>query len=363
MKPSLRFLVLTVLLLWINPVTGETDSLKIPLSDSLEIGNEKYLFSSISSVYEDVSGNFYVVDKLERKVLKFDPMGNLVLSFGQKGQGPGDFQSPGRIMLTDQGVLAVCEDMNDISFHKPDGEFIKRIHLSGRLSTGYVGKDRYYAWIWTPEDQQQVLVNKNNKTIKTLHSVPKNAFSVSIPDETGRRVMFNYSSDLYAPKLFFAHHSSISAVAKSTLYDIVLLDSSGNEINRLKRDVQPLRISNKEKEHFKNEIKDLSLRSGWPLKVTHDLFDLIPRNKAFFNHICLSNQYVFVFRIPEDITKESAPLPVDVFSLKGKFLGTAELPSNAVHISKNYMYFIKTNTQGNVFLSRKSYKITSNHSE
>jgi len=363
MKLTLRFISFALLLFCLNPLKAESDSMKINLSDSLDIGNEKYLFSSISSVYEDVSGDFYVVDKLERKVLKFDPKGNLILSFGQKGQGPGDFQSPGRIILTEQGELAVCEDMNDISFHKPDGEFIKRIHLSGRLSTGYVGEDRYYAWTWTPEDQQQVLLDKNNEVIRTFYSVPKNAFSVSLPDETGRRVMFSYSSDVYAPKLLFAHHSSLSAVAKSTLYDIVLLDSSGNEINRLERDIQPLSISKKEKRHFENEIKDLSHRSGWPSKVTHDLFDLIPRHKAFFNHICLSDQYVFVFLIPEDITQESAPLPVDVFSLKGKYLGTAELPSKAVHISKKYMYFTETDPQGRLSLSRKSYTIKLNSTE
>lgn len=363
MKLTLRFILFALLLLWLNPLKAKTDSWEITLSDSLELGNEKYLFSSISSVCEDTLENFYVVDRLERKILKFDPKGNLTLSFGQKGQGPGDFQSPGRIILTEQGMIAVCEDMNDISFHKPDGEFIKRIHLSGRLSTGHIGKNHYYAWTWKPKSQQQVLVDEKNKVISTFYSVPKNAFSVSAPDETGRMVMFNYSSDVFAPNLLFAHLASLSAVAKSTVYEIILLDSEGNETNRLKRDVQPLKISKKEKKHFQNEIKDLSERLGWPLKVTNDLFDLIPRHKAFFNQICLSDQYAFIFRIPEDITQESAPVPVDIFSLSGKFLGTTELPSKAVHISKNHMYFIETDLQGHVSLSRKSYKIKFKNTE
>jgi len=123
-----------------------------------------------------------------------------------------------------------------------------------------------------------------------------------------------------------------------------------------------LKLSKKEKDHFKNEIKVLSHRLGWPPKVTHDLYDLIPKYKAFFNHICLSDQYAFIFRIPEDITKENAPLSVDVFSLNGKFLGTAELPQQAVHISRKYMYFIEKDPKGHVSLSRKSYKIKSNSS-
>lgn len=363
MKLTLRFISFALLLFLLNPLKAETDSLKITLSGSLDIGNEEYLFSSISSVCEDSTENFYVVDRLERKVLKFNPEGTLVLSFGQKGQGPGDFQSPGRILLTEQDVLAVGEDINDISFHKLNGEFIHRIHLSGRLSTGYVGENLYYAWTWKPEVQQQVLIDKNNKVIRMFFSVPKNAFSVSAPDETGRLVMFSYSSEAYAPNLLFAHHHSLSALAKSTLYEIILLDLKGNEINRLKRDIQPLKISKNEKNHFKDEIKDLSHRLGWPPKVTHDLFELIPRQKAFFNHICLSDQHLFVFRIPEDITKENVSLPVDVFSLKGRFLGTTELPFKALHISKKYMYFVKTDPQGNVSLTRKSYKIKLNNTE
>jgi hypothetical protein len=355
--------MLVLLLFWINPLKAENHSIKISLYDPLELGSEKYLFSSISSVCEDTSKNFYVVDRLERKVLKFDPKGNLILSFGQKGQGPGDFRSLRRIILTEQGQLAVCEDMNDISFHKLDGEFIKRIHLSGRLSTGYIGENIYYTWTWKPEVQQQVLVDQNNKAVKTFYAVPKNAFSVTAPDATGRMVMFTYSSDVYAPTLLFSHHFSINAVVKTTLYKIILLDSKGNEINHLKRDIKPLKLSKKEKDHFKNEIKNLSHRLGWPPKVTNDLYDLIPRHKAFFNGICLSDQHAFVFRISEDITKEKAPLSVDVFSLNGKFLGTAELPLKAVHISKNHMYFIETDQQGNVSLFRKSYKIILNNTE
>lgn len=340
-----------------NMGTAGTPSLKIILSDSLELGNESYLFSSISSVCEDKSGNFYVLDPMERKALLFDPKGNLILSFGQKGQGPGDFQSPGRIIVTEQGQLAVCEDMYNISFHRTDGTFVKRIHLSNRLSLGYIGESLFYAWSWEPENQQQVTVDPNNKIVKKYYSVPKNSFSVSAPDESGRMVMFNYSPDIYAPELLFAHNASTSAVAKSTVYEIILLDSKGKETKHLKRDIQPEKISRMEKNYLKKEIKDYADQRGWPPKITDALYDLIPRNKAFFNHICLSDKYTFVFRIPEDISEEKTAIPVDIFSLNGDFLGTAALPSQAEHISKNHMYFIETDEEGNVYLSVRSYKI------
>jgi hypothetical protein len=357
MKLIILCLLVVVLCMGTSPVTAGTPSIKIILSDPLELGSETSLFSSISSVCEDESGNFYVLDRMERKALLFDPKGNLILSFGQKGQGPGDFQSPGRIILTELSQLAVCEDMYNISFHRKDGTFVKRIHLSNRLTVGYIGENIYYAWSWGPEDQHQVTVDQNNKIMRRYYSVLKNSFSVSAPDESGRLVMFNYSSDIFAPRLLFAHSATLSAVAKSTVYEIILLDSKGNEIKHLKRDIQPAKINRTERNYLKKEIKDHADQRGWPLKVTHDLYDLIPRHKAFFNHICLSDQYAFVFRIPEDISKEEFPVPIDIFSLDGNFLGTAELPSLAEHISKNHMYFIETDKEGNVYLSVKSYKI------
>lgn len=363
MKSFFLCVLVVVLLFGTNTITAAVSSIKIVLSGPLKLGSEKYLFSSISSVCEDKSGNFYVVDGLERKVLKFDNKGNLILSFGQKGQGPGDFHSPGRIIISEQGCLAVCEDMYDVSFHGPDGMFIKRIHLSNRLSLGYIGENLYYAWSWEPEDQQQVTVDQNNKIVKKFFLVSKNSFSVSAPDESGRMVMFSYSSDIYAPELLFAHNASLSAIAKSTVYEIILLNSKGNEIKYLKRDIKPLKISRKEKNYLKKEIRDHADQRGWPLKVTNGLYDLIPRKKAFFNQICLSDQYAFIFRIPEDITKKDPPIPVDLFSLNGNFLGTAELPSQAEHISKNHIYFIEMDQKGNVYLSIKSYKIQFNNPE
>ena len=357
MKSFFLCMLVVFVFLGTDPITASAPSIKIILSDPLELGSQKYLFSSISSVCEDGSGNFYVLDPLERKALKFDPNGNLILTFGQKGQGPGDFQSPGRIILTEQGQLAVCEDMYDVSFHRADGSFIKRVHLSNRLALGYIGENLYYAWSWGPKDQQQVTVDPNNKVVKKYYSIAKNSFSVSAPDESGRMVMFSYRSDIYAPELLFAHNASISAVARSTVYEIILLDSKGNELGYLKRDIQPEKINRTERNYLKKEIKEFADNRGWPPKVTQDLYDLVPRNKAFFNHICLSGQYAFVFRIPEDISKEKSPVLVDVFSLDGNFLGTAELPSLAEHISKNHMYFIETDEEGNVFLSVRTYKI------
>ena len=111
--------------------------LAFELGPSLEIGRAELLFGSVVSVCEDDKGDFYVLDQREQKVHKFSSDGRPLRTFGRKGQGPGDLQSPGRIVFTSQGELAVLEDISYVSFHKTDGAFVRRLDLNGRLGPGY----------------------------------------------------------------------------------------------------------------------------------------------------------------------------------------------------------------------------------
>ena len=84
-------LILVGLMAALAPAQGRVD---IKFGTSLEIGRQEMLFGTIDSVCEDNEGSFYVLDDEEFKVFLFSPQGRLLRTFGGKGQGPGDFQSP-----------------------------------------------------------------------------------------------------------------------------------------------------------------------------------------------------------------------------------------------------------------------------
>ncbi len=350
------FLSLCIFSGWAAAETGgEQGTVPVKLGEALEIGKDAFVFASIADVCEDKDGNFYVVDRLERKVWTFSRTGEKRHTFGQAGRGPGDFSSPARIAVTESGLLAVSEDMYDISLHETGGAFVERVHLSGKLGPGYIGKDRFYAWTWKPDRQEQVIVDRQNQVQTTLYSVPKNAFSVSAPDESGRAVMFNYGPDAYAPALSFDRNGPLSAAAVSSRYEITLLDEHGKAINTLIRDIEPPALSKAEIEYFKQDIQKLAQRRGWPDGVVKDLQKLIPKHKMYFNRILLSGEYVYVFRIPADIIQPDAPVTADVFKTDGKFLGSTQLPEVPVFISGDYMYFVRISPDDNEYLVRRSY--------
>jgi hypothetical protein len=357
-RPAFLFLfALTFILgfsIWMN---SQEKSVEIKLANSLEIGRTDLLFGSIASVSEDDELNFYVLDRKEQRVFKFSPKGKLLLAFGQKGQGPGDFQSPGQIVFTTRGELAVLEDLYYVYYFKTDGTFIKRLDLNPWLGLGYIGPDHFYCWDWRPEGQQQMMVDAEKNILKTFYVVERNKFSTTLPDESGRAVMFNYSHDVYVPRFLFAHSGGLSAISISDRYEIALLNESGQTLCTVSRSLKPQKFSGKEKEHLKQELREFAKSKGWPERVSRELIKKIPAFKNQVSAVRISPDFVFVFRFAPDITDKNSLSAVDVFTRKAKFLGTAQLKEVPLFISKRAMYFARADESGNVFLVRTEYSL------
>ncbi|MDH4270510.1 MAG: 6-bladed beta-propeller [Candidatus Aminicenantes bacterium] len=70
-------------------------------------------------------GSIFVAGSRQHKIFKFDPQGNLVKTFGQEGQGPGDFKYPDNLSVLDGKYLVVGEYATNrrISLFDLDGNF------------------------------------------------------------------------------------------------------------------------------------------------------------------------------------------------------------------------------------------------
>jgi hypothetical protein len=345
-----------VLIAW-AVVLGRDKPIGIRLGQELEIGRKDLLFGSIVSICEDDNDNFYVLDRREQRVFKFSAGGRLLAEFGQEGQGPGDFQSPGQIVFTSRGELAVLEDLNYVSFLKTDGAFIRRLDLNGKLGLGYIGPDRFYAWDWRPEGRQQLMVDAKNEVIRAFHAVARDRFSVDLPDETGRRVMFNYSHDAYVPQLLYAHGGRLSAIGIGDRYEVSLHDERGQPAGTVARDLKPQKFSSKEKGYLERELQEFAKSKGWPDRVARELGKKIPPHKNMVTAVRISPENIFVFPVPTDITDEKAHHPVDIFTLKGEYLGSGDLPEVPLLITGKAMYFVKSDEAGNIYLLRAGYSL------
>jgi hypothetical protein len=86
----------------------------------------------------DKRGNYYVLDQLDASVKKFNPAGQLVITYGEgKGGGPGQFFMPFDLTITDADELFVLDiEQNRITRFGSDREILNTY----TVQSGPVGK-------------------------------------------------------------------------------------------------------------------------------------------------------------------------------------------------------------------------------
>jgi hypothetical protein len=122
-------------------------------------------------------GTFFRTAAADGKVYKFDSDGNLLKSFGRKGQGPGDLQSPGALDVVEGKALVVNDAGNGrLSFFDLEGNFLKTARLGGdsgppllHLSLIALDKDRFaYAAHESRKSPPTVIAARYRVLIKDL---------------------------------------------------------------------------------------------------------------------------------------------------------------------------------------------------
>jgi DNA-binding beta-propeller fold protein YncE len=107
----------------ITPKPGPAQSVQI----TLKIGASSGLHDP-HGVAVDGRGNIYVVDSGNDRIVKFDPSGRELVTFGKKGSGPGQFLKPLVVAISPQGNIVVLDSETSwIQVFAPDGKFLNRL--------------------------------------------------------------------------------------------------------------------------------------------------------------------------------------------------------------------------------------------
>jgi DNA-binding beta-propeller fold protein YncE len=81
----------------------------------------------------DASGNIYYGDAANKRIMKFDPAGNLITSWGSPGAGDGQFGTIGGVAVDAAGIVFVLDKSNSrVQKFTSDGTFIGKFGSLGR---------------------------------------------------------------------------------------------------------------------------------------------------------------------------------------------------------------------------------------
>ena len=169
------------------------------------------------------------------------------------------------------------------------------------------------------------------------------------------------SNKIYTSHFYYTYSASAgcAAVSLSKTYLVKIIDEQGKVVHTITRDPEKPEISKKEREYLiERDIFRSKTFRHLPKSVLNDLKGLIPNHKCFIRGLTLSGKHIFVGRIEEDITGPEAPVPVDLFTLKGKFLGQGKIRSFPELVTEKYMYFIERNDEDDLLVTKYEYRLT-----
>ena len=91
---------------------------------------EDIYFELVSDIKCDNAGHVYVCDVQANNIMKFDSFGRYLKTIGRQGQGPGEFNMPSKIAVTNDRLIVWDMRNRRLCAFTLDGEFIKSVSLS-----------------------------------------------------------------------------------------------------------------------------------------------------------------------------------------------------------------------------------------
>lgn len=317
------------------PVYGE---IKLELQEDLKIGradDEKYLFYRLRGIDVDHEGNIYVADMSNYRIQKFDKTGKYLLTFGRKGQGPGEFDLPFNVHIDENtGNVLVQDQAYTIEFFTPDAKPIRSIRLEHAYRDFRVAPDGTILALMmtTSGTQASHLLAKVSPEGKVAQTYAEALYTMHIEKRGETTISSTSGQELAIQFNVLDDRSFVYGYSKE--YELTVMDFFGKVLCRIKKDEPYPKFTAKEKVRYKG-IAPPEFKPYFYAIFTDDLGRIyVQRNKTWAEE--------------ENIQKE-----IDVFSKEGIFLYKTKLPKHTFIIRNGYAYTLEAEEEELI----KRYKI------
>ena len=225
-KPLNSVLILMTMILLSGHLFPGDPGIKLIMKKKAVFQLKDDVFGRLRDGSENTEGEVFLLDSKQFKIFRFSREGELLNSFGQKGEGPGDLKNPVSLMIFGKDDIAVECIPYRLSLFNPDGSFSRLLNLNAvdnRISRVHaIGPDRWCAV--RKGDNQTLSMDVCDFTGKVLCTAV-----CTIPDPSFQTsgVTINYRVEATTPAFLFAHFSNFSACARNDEYRIAILDEKG----------------------------------------------------------------------------------------------------------------------------------------
>lgn len=288
------------------------------------------------------SGDLYLVERGQTRVLHWSEDGKFKGIIGRKGKGPGEFESPQLIHATTDEVW-VWDRSNGFMVFKPDGSFVKRVAAPPeRIRRFAVVNDKLLLaaiQIRGPRgmDMEFHLLDHQGKTVKVLKSI-KNSMFLEAPkgDDNVHIKAFGPEADIHSDKagtIWFGFSE------EKTIYK---LNDQGEIVEKMHLGLPTAPPIDSDIEAVRRMRFTGDRGKVFTLKSMRDVKWNFDHNKAYYTHLLIRGNKVMAVLTPvsgNDQTKgyHEASYTVEAFESDSKplFRGRYQFPEDSQILYNN----------------------------
>jgi len=321
-------------------IKGESGNLLLANEFSIDTENEDMLKIGLTDMETfdiDQDGNIYVIRwrSTENYLFKFDSKGNFIKSFMRFGQGPGEIEWGGTVLLNPQGEI-IGKDPSKRKFlvYDRDGSFLRETHMEKNYSLIPLENGKYFIF-W--QDQAPEFLKNHLGICNSKFEDVKELDTLQFPNPMNRRIVVN-------------RDRIIDEVSKDRIYignsergyEIRVYDLEGNLLQKIRKEYEPVEVSEEfKKAYFERFPKNYPLRDNY----------YFTKNWPPFRYLFTDDEgRLFVMTYEEGINP--GEYMYDILNSEGAFIGRTSLGNVGrsfpftVRAKNDYLYCIKEKESG-----------------
>jgi len=306
-------------------IKGELNTLNLDQEFTIDFERDDLKETGIREIIGldvDSDGNIYfIVSRSDADlILKFDGNGNFVLSFGRRGEGPGELIAPRYLRIDESERIQIADNTRKkIYFFEKNGDFIRGISLPSNHRIATLLENGKILAVRNNFNQDVgrgeypiILSNEDLEEIKMLHPglwMPNFTLSKRI---NPLRIYMDYN-------VLRPSNGQIYVGDYGSEYEFLIYDTEGNLLQKIKKEYHNVKVPNQLKEEIFN----------W-LSKNLDSFDQ-SKNKVYFPEFHPPFQFFFLdeesrlYVMTYEQGQGTNVFIYDIFNPDGMFIGRIEL--------------------------------------
>jgi len=310
-----------------NPEDSLYGRIKYDLKEDLRIGqekDEKYIFHQISGIALDSHGSIYISDMGNHRIQKYDSYGKYVRTIGRKGQGPGEFEQPNKIVIDENNdELYVQDGSRKIKCFSKDGIYLNEVFFIKSFIDFCLAENGCFIVQSKSTSSMNHTTNiyKIDSTGEVLLEIANYPYYCIIQGNLGNNFLVNISG--YEYDLFLANCNRENFIfGFSEKYLLTVLNKDGKIKFAIGREGSARKFPANLSKKFKKSM----------------FFNKIPPHEPFFYALFCDSEGRIYVQTNNTMYEPGIKIECDVFNKSGYYLYRTELPHGTCLIRDGFLY-------------------------